>query len=90
MVPPLEASLRRDFSTLQHDQSVERILHEAEKHAQDDSLDFFLAVMDDSEVFELRSVQSSDEQICAPEWDMLEGAALRAFLDVKQLLRHCG
>ena len=44
------------------------------------------AFMDDSEVFELMSVQSSDEQIIAPEWDMLEGTALRAFLEGKQPL----
>ena len=44
------------------------------------------AFMDDSEVFELMSVQSSDEQTIAPEWDMLEGTALRAFLDGKRPL----
>ncbi len=38
------------------------------------------AFMDNSEVFELMSVQSSVEGIIAPEWEVLEGAALRRFL----------
>ncbi|MEO8391736.1 MAG: hypothetical protein ABI700_01970 [Chloroflexota bacterium] len=44
------------------------------------------AFMNDSEVFELMSVQGSDEHILAPEWDILEGTALRHFLDGKQPL----
>lgn len=44
------------------------------------------AFMDDSEVFELMSVQSSNEQTIEPEWDILEGTVLRAFLDGKQPL----
>lgn len=42
--------------------------------------------MDDSEVFELMSIQSSVEEVIAPEWEVLEGAALRRFLDGTQPL----
>ena len=44
------------------------------------------AFMNDSEVFELMSVQGSVEGILAPEWEVLEGAALRRFLDGTQPL----
>ena len=37
--------------------------------------------MNDWEVFELMSVQGSDEQILMPEWDVLESVALRCFLN---------
>ncbi len=46
------------------------------------------AFMDNSEVFELMSVQGSDEGIIAPEWDTLESVALRRFLDGAQPLVH--
>lgn len=44
------------------------------------------AFMNDSEVFELMSVQGSDEGVIAPEWDILEGASLHKFLDGEQAL----
>ncbi len=44
------------------------------------------AFMNDSEVFELMSVQGSDEQIHTPEWDILENAILRSFLNGKEPL----
>lgn len=44
------------------------------------------ASMNDSEVFELMSVQCSVEGIIAPEWEVLEAAALRRFLDGTQAL----
>ena len=44
------------------------------------------AFMNNSEVFELMSVQGSVEGILAPEWEELEGAALRRFLDGTQPL----
>jgi hypothetical protein len=44
------------------------------------------AYMDDSDVFELMSVQCSVEGIIAPEWEVLEGAALHRYLDGTQAL----
>ncbi|MEO8395822.1 MAG: hypothetical protein ABI700_22695 [Chloroflexota bacterium] len=44
------------------------------------------AFLDDSEVFELMSVQGSNEQILMPEWDIQAGDALRSFLDRSQPL----
>jgi hypothetical protein len=37
--------------------------------------------MDDSKIFELTSIQSSVEEVIAPEWEEMEGVALRRFLD---------
>ena len=44
------------------------------------------AFMNDSEVFELMSVQGSVEGVIAPKWHRLEGAALRRFLGGTQPL----
>ena|GEM_PF-4381198 len=44
------------------------------------------AFLDDSEVFELMSVQCSVEELIALEWEVLEGAALHRFLDGTQAL----
>ena len=44
------------------------------------------AFMDDSEVFELMSIHCSIEEIIAPEWEVLEGAALHRCLDGTQAL----
>ncbi len=44
------------------------------------------AFIDDSDIFELMSVQSSIEEVIAPDWDILKGTSLRAFLAGKQPL----
>lgn len=44
------------------------------------------AFMNDFEVFELMSVQSSGEHKIGPEWNMLEGSCVRAFLNGRQSL----